>query len=240
MMSEIKHIFSFYYNLNNTEIFVIDNKDLLYSRIVSILRMQKNDIYICFDTNFIYTAIIIEINKKSIISKIIEKKENKKTGKKVSAYVPYLDRDYLNEIFYMVGQQGINDITLVKTDLSHIKEYTEKDYIRFERLMIQGCEQGKQYVLPQFNQISISITELIQIKKKLYWFYEHGNFLSSFLHNNNEDIEYSFLCGPERGYSHREIDILINTTDYHSIKLSNSVLRSVDVVKFASIFFKSV
>jgi RsmE family RNA methyltransferase len=239
MISAEKHIFSFYYSPKNKEVFILDSKDPLYGRIISILRMEINDIYICFDKNFIYRVIIIDINKRSIINKIVEKKENKKIGKKVSAYVPYLEREYLNEIFYIAGQQGINDITLVKTDLSQIKEYTEKDYIRFEKLMIQGCEQGKQYVVPQFNKENVLMTELIEKKEKIYWFYENGDMLSSLLYNN-ENQEYSFLCGPERGYSHREIDILTNTKKYHSIKLSDSVLRSVDVVKFASVFFKSI
>jgi RsmE family RNA methyltransferase len=241
MVVEEKHIFSFYYSPINKEIFFIDNKDDLYKRIVLVLRMQLNDIYICFDKNTIYTVVIIEINKKSIINKIIEKKPNQAVGKRVVAYIPYLEREYANEVFYMMGQQGISDVILVKTDLTQIRGYTEKDYLRFEKLMIQGCEQGKQYTIPRFNKNALSIPELVNKQEKLYWFYEQGELLPMVLQNNYiEEKEYSFLCGPERGYSQEEITILQKITKYQSIRLSSSILRSVDAIQFASILFRSI
>jgi RsmE family RNA methyltransferase len=238
----LKHIFSFYYAPKSKDIFLIDNKDDFYRRIAIVLRMQKDDIYICFDRDFIYTVIILEINKKHIINKVIERKNNLNLGKKVIAYIPYLEREYANQVFYTVGQQGIRDVRLVRTDLTQIKEYTEKEYIRFEKLMIQGCEEGRQYVLPVFDKVSISIDELVKKIPRVYWFYENGSELSSFLlGKNKEELEqYAFLCGPERGYSEREINLLLDMQNYQSIKLSNSILKSVDIVKFASIFFRSI
>lgn len=235
-----KHIFSFYYSPNTQDNFIIDREEDLYMRIAIVLRMSEGNQYICFDSYFIYDVIIVGINKKSIINKIIQKRENNKKGKKVIAYIPYLEREYMNDIFYSMGQQGIDKIQLVKTQLSQVKEYAEKDYFRFEKLMIQGCEQGRAYHIPLLIKKIITIEEMIQKEKNLYWFYEQGVSLNKIFEEEFISQEYAFLCGPERGFSNEEVDVLKNVEHYHPIKLSHYVLRSIDVIKFASILFKSI
>lgn len=237
---EEKHIFSFYYKPPNKDVFIIESKEDLYSRIAMVLRMREKDIYTCFDGKYIYSVLILEINKKNIINKIISKKCYEKLDKYVIAYIPYLEREYMNEVFYILGQQGIDEIQLVKTELSHMKEYSEKDYIRFNKLMIQGCEQGKQYKIPFLHNNYISMEDLINKTEGIYWFYDQGNGLESLLLQSNINQKYSFLCGPERGYSINEVSILKKANNFYSLKLSNYILRSVDVVSFASILFKSL
>ena len=241
MIIDEKHIFSFYYTpQEEKEIFIIPSKNFFYNRIAVVLRMKLNDKYICFDNNYIYDVVIISITKKNIINKILQKKENRKNKKKIIAYIPYLERDYMNEVFYILGQQGIDEVQLVKTELSQVREYTEKDYIRFEKLIIQGCEQGRQYQIPIFNKKNISIRDLILKEERLFWFYEQGDSLLSVLLENKLLLEYAFLCGPERGYSTNEINMLKENLSFQAIRLSNFILRSVDVINFASVVLRSI
>ncbi len=248
-MYELKHIFSFYFNGSLEKLLFCEDKadDLLflikkefdlYQRILIILRMKEGDTFICFDDISIYFFKIIEINKKYIKNKLLSKKFIESNDKRVIAFVPLLERNYMNEIFYMIGQQGINEVQLIKTDLSQIKEYTEKDYLRFEKLMISGCEQGKQYRLPVLNKNFLSIEDVIKFDKKLYWFYEDGAAIKSVI--LSDEKEYFFLCGPERGFSKKEFDLLNQSKKCQSIKLSSYILRSIDVIQFGAIFFKSI
>jgi RsmE family RNA methyltransferase len=201
--------------------------------------MKKNDIFIFFNQNYIYNSLIIDINKKEIKIKITSSSFNESSKNKVTAYIPYLERHYLDHALYILAQQGIFEIILVKTDFSQIKNYTEKDYARFLKILIQGCEEGKQYQIPILNKETITISKILEQNTSLYWFYENGNPLNS-IFNMPLSEEYAFICGPERGFSNEEIILLNNNKEAHSIKLSKSILRSIDTIHFASILFKSI
>jgi RsmE family RNA methyltransferase len=236
-----KHIFSFYYYPKvSSNTFNIHSDESLYQRIINILRMNEGDTFYCFDDSNLYYVGIKNIHKKFIHNMIITQESIKKKSKKIYAYVPFLDREYLNTACYILGQQGVTEIRLIKTDYTQIKEYSEKDYIRFRKLIVQGCEEGRQYVIPTLVPSLKKISDLVCEEPCLYWFYEKGIPLGDNIENINNKDDISFICGPERGFSIEEITLLSKYQSKNSIKLSQSTLRSVDVIYFASIFFSAM
>ena len=83
-----KHIFSIYFeNLNiNSDFILIKKDDLLFHRIINILRLKNNEELILFDKNNKLNLSIENIEKKEIKLKIIKKEKIEKPKNKIILY----------------------------------------------------------------------------------------------------------------------------------------------------------
>lgn len=239
-----KHVFAFYYNedINNNHIIFHHTQELFF-RLNSVLKTKVGDTFIFFNEKFIYDVVIDAISKKEISIKVLLQKEKMSPPKKIIAYIPLLHKSYLNDACYYCAQRGITDIIFIKTDLSSKENYSLKDIEKFRKLLIQGCQEGKQFTIPSITFPTQSLYDIIKEEKTpLYWFYENGNKLSSLLMENyhQQAESYSFVCGPEKGFSNREIFLLQSYFPNLSIKLTKYILRSIDVINFATTLFSSL
>lgn len=233
------HIFAFYYKPNiQFDKFIILKNDPLFFRMQSVLRMKKEDYFICFFDIHSWYVTIVAISKSVIECLIFEHKLIVFPQNKIIAYVPFLEREYMNHVLYALAQQGIDNIRFVKTDYSHIAKYTDKDMLRFEKIMITGCEQAKQFCLPVIAKNMWTIEQMCQEEKSVHIFFEQGNKLSTIVDVQDEQ-RISFFCGPERGFSQPEIVFLKQQQNIKLVKLTPFVLRSCDVIAFAAVFFRS-
>jgi RsmE family RNA methyltransferase len=244
-----KHIFSIYSEEINKEknevakIYFIESKskDLIH-RINNILRLKENDEIILFDTKNVFRTKIVDINKKRIKFEIVKSNPIKKQEKQINAYIPILDKKQLEEAFCILGQQGVNEIFFVKFEKDHNRNINEHQIERLKKALIAGCEQGKQFVIPKINENIIPFETMIEIIKSnnetLFYFDKTGKLINDIVQQTKSfKKNISFTCGPEAGFSKREIELL---KDKVGISLSSYTLRSIDTVKFATIFFRAI
>lgn len=239
-----KHIFSIYFeNLNiNSDFILIKKDDLLFHRIINILRLKNNEELILFDKDNKLNLSIENIEKKEIKLKIIKKEKIEKPKNKIILYLPILEKDYLEIALFSCGQQGINEINFINYQKCHKFGNFEKNFDRLEKILISGCEQGKQYFIPKINKNIISFNEMIEKNKNnLIWFDEKGFSLKDKIKNDENFLnknEYIYTCGPEAGFSENELNILNKDLNKNCISLGKSILRSCDTICFINNLFR--
>jgi RsmE family RNA methyltransferase len=239
--TEEKHIFAFYYDENINQNYVIIKHDHeLFFRLNSVLKTRVGDRFIFFNQKWVFEVAVLALSKKEIRINILSQKEKVSPPKKITAYIPLLHKSYINDACYYCAQRGVTDIIFIKTDLSSTEHYSSQDIEKFRKLLIQGCQEGKQFILPSMFFTYQSLDSVIQQGvSPLYWFYEHGNKLN--IQDNIQKAEsYSFVCGPEKGFSNREILLLQNHFPHLSIKLNQYILRSIDIINFGTTLFSSL
>lgn len=236
-----KHVFAFYYDggITNDRISLHHTGELFF-RLNSVLKTKVGDRFIFFDEKWVYDVAVVALSKKEISINILSQKEKTPPPKKITVYIPLLHKSYINDACYYCAQRGITDMVFIKTDLSSKDHYSPQDIEKFRKLLIQGCQEGKQFILPSMFFTYQSLDDVIQQGvSQLYWFYEKGNKLN--IQDNIQKAEsYSFVCGPEKGFSNREILLLENHFPHLSIKLNQYILRSIDIINFGTTLFSSL
>lgn len=233
-----KHIFSFYffYDKKIFNTIEIKKESDLFHRLIIVLRYKIGEIFTIFTETYFYTCKIDEITKQKITCSVIKKHEITSNKKKITAYIPLLEKEHLTQVLYTCGQEQIDEIFFVKTNLCHIKKLEENDFERFKKVTLAGCEQAKQYKIPTIK------TEILSIEKinftDLYFFSESSTkTIADIIPLPTNNIK--FFCGPEAGLTEQEEKILMQYSAY-CINLGKNILRSRDVLSFASIFFRSL
>lgn len=232
------HIFSFYYKLIQRKYIVYT--DNLFFRLKNILRTKVGDRYILFDKFFWHEIVIIEINKKKISYSIIESHKIIYTQKtELIAYIPILHSKYLNQALYLLGKTFISKIYLVKTELS--KQKTSLSFEKLNQYIIQGAEESKNYCFPTLVNKIITIPELLLSNKKILLLYEKATIniqeytKSLYTEEVTENNTINFLCGPEEGFTEKELSGLLSAKNIYSYSLHNVILKSIDTIFYISI-----
>lgn len=246
----MKHIFSFYYSQIggdlSSSICIIKSDHSLFHRMSIVLRMQKGDKLILFNgRGFFCTCQLIEINKNSVSLQVLKEDILSVSGRKVTVYTPMLDIDYLKSVFFIAAQQGIDKIVLVSTEKSRKELYSDRESQKLSAALVSGCEQGQQYYLPKWNEkevINFSFLLDSSYISTCYTFFEYGK--CNILHmahsiSCTKEI-VNLFCGPEGGFSEKEVSQLQQAQNHFLVHLSKSVLRSVDVLQFGITFVASL
>jgi RsmE family RNA methyltransferase len=209
----------------------------LFHRLIHVLRFELETEFVLFSENYFNLCVVKKIEKKNIICFVLKKNLIHKNPQKIVAYVPLLDREYLNITLFHCGQQQVDEIFFVRTDLSHKKKYEINDFAKFKKIIVAGCEQARQYTIPIIHETIYSFSEINF--NNFYFFSEKGE-------QTIQTISYTplktihFFCGPEAGLTEKEESSLLQNNTVQSIKLGENTLRSCDVLSFASIFFRSL
>ena len=241
-MSE-KHLFAIFYEnikeINNKNNFLLIKEEKIIHRIKNILRLNENEDLLIFNGNIELILKIINFEKKFINCKILEQKITKNNSNEITLYLPILNKEYIEEVIYICGQQNIN-IQFVKYEKSK-KINLKENFERFFKILISGCEQGKQFNIPTIYEKEISFLEMIEKSKNESFFFlnENGEKLENLIFNKEkfDRKKISFSAGPEAGLTENEIFFL---KEIKKIKLTNFVLRSIDAINFLSIFLRSI
>lgn len=227
-----------FFNKKNN-IFEIKDKNLI-NRIINVLRLNVCENFIIFNFKFEYLLNIKKIEKNLIFCEIKDKKLIEKNEKKIFLYLPIIAKEKIEEILYICGQQNIN-IIFVKYEKSYRKINLKENLERFNKIIISGCEQGKQYEIPKIFEKEIEFFEMIkQINEnEQYFFYCDFDWKKLIDFNFSKFIknDFYFTSGPEAGFSKKEKELLNN---FNCFKLSDYTLRSVDTINFISILLRSL
>ncbi|MBM3893887.1 16S rRNA (uracil(1498)-N(3))-methyltransferase [Candidatus Dependentiae bacterium] len=217
-----------------TSISFIDHDNWL--RITQVLRLTTGEKIIVFNEK-LNAQLSLEAgtftNKKHIITGIVTSiNEQKPLAPAIHVVVGLTKREAFEDILYCSAQMGITSITPLLTKRIHRNWITEKDALRLKKIMIAGCEQGKQFVLPTLKQPHQLTDVLSEISHNAFVCSPEGMPLLPILQKIDleKPQEITLLFGPEGGFDQKETE-LITAAGITPLALCKSILRSQDAVQ---------
>lgn len=205
-------------------------------RITQVLRLTTGDKIIVFNEN-IKTLISLEAstftNKKNIITGTVKSTNCQASLEPaIHVVVGLTKREAFEDIIYSCAQMGVTSITPVLTKRIHRNWITEKDGLRLKKIMIAGCEQGKQFVLPALNQPHQLADVLSEAKHNAFVCSPAGTPLLATLKKIAIDApqKITLFIGPEGGFDNNE-EQLLTAAGVLPLALGKSILRSQDAVQ---------
>lgn len=244
-MSKETHTFAFYTDFVN---FIVKNRacfdiqeitdPLIIHRVTNILRLDKNNIIIIFNSQYNITCRIIGIEfKNKIIVELTGIEPNVLLRPTITALLPILKREAFESAIYYLTQMGVQNIQLLITEKTHNLINVKWDNARVRKIMIAAAEQSKQFILP--NLIDILPLDIYLLSKLInksdnninIFFDKSGGSLLSFINSiNSRNIEHIFaLVGPEADLTEKE-RAKLNEYGFNFCALTKTVLRSQDAV----------
>jgi 16S rRNA (uracil1498-N3)-methyltransferase len=240
IMLSLKHEFSIYL-ATTTPLFQkipIDNLVLLhdihiYHRIVSILRLNKNDHCILFDQHINIRVLLHEVRKKEIVLKIVEKHSNKQLLPAITAWIPILKKDDMERAVYEVTAAGATIIQPLVTHKSRKMFESIKEHERLMRIIHTAAEQSKCYsfaLLKEAKPIKIALQEISIDTTKIF---AHPSGISSFdmithLHIHHP-THITLLVGPEGDLTYEEKNLLLEKS-FIFCRLTPTVLKAQQAI----------
>ncbi len=236
---ESKHIFAIHVKSNLADAVkdnILELRDIdLRMRVITILRLEKNEPLILFDhSSWIRILIAPQTfeQKKALIGIVVEQALHNKLTCEITLAVGLTKKEAFEEIAYFAAQMGASRLVPLLTEKTHRRWGGEKEIARMQNIMIAAAEQSKQFVLPKIEEpISfLQFTEQMATKTNFY-FDIHGKPLLEALQGiaAQKNKTMTLLFGPEGGFSPAETKFL-ETQSCQRITLTSSILRTQEAV----------
>lgn len=216
---------------------------LLVHRVVNVLRLKKEEMFIVFDRQYHVVCKLIAYDKKTV-TVVIEKKEpNTILSPSITLWLPLLKRDDLNQAIYSAVELGANEICLFTSQKVQRKWGKEKEHERLTRIMIAAAEQSKNFAFPVLHE-PISFEDFIEKKMvgTQIFFDPTGAPLLSLLNDvhKTKPMHLDLLVGPEGDLTSLEKKLL-QKREIMFCALTPTILRAAQAIavglgSFASIF----
>lgn len=244
------HEFAFYADitknvvlLKELDIFELTNKEL-YHRIIKILRLDVDDIFILFDSKVHIQCTINAISKDKIILKIDKILKNKKLAPDICWLLPLLKKEAFEDCLYTLTEMGAQEIQPFITRKSQqIASYLESD--RVKNIMITAAEQSKQFILPHIRNVmpldQIFKSVEIQNAGSKIFFDPHGLAFFDIIEILKKENPQKIICaiGPEGDLTESEKQ-LFRDNNFQFYKLTETVLRAKQAVVVATGVLRSL
>jgi len=211
------------------------DKDLR-SRIIDILRLRTGEQIQLFNNTLNILLTLDEstaASKRGLISgTIIACKNNNPIQPTLDLFVGLTKREAFEEILYACAQMGATSITPLITQGMHRAWISEKDATRFAKIIISGCEQAKQFVLPIIKPL-ISLEKSIPAGQdyKFICLPSGMPLINCMKEVCEQNKSIALFVGPEAGFSPEEEIIILKKHIAKPIALGSSILRSQDAVR---------
>lgn len=242
-MNSNTHIFAFYTEFVN---YIVKNRlrfdiqeitdNFLVHRITSVLRLEKDNIIIIFNSEYNIRCKIVGIEfRKKVVVELSDIEPNILLKPKIAALLPVLKKDALESAIYFLAQIGAENIQLLITEKTH--KFGNIDYSRLKKIMIASCEQSKQFIIPNlFEVLPLELYLLSKvinnIEKSINIFFDKsgGKFLDIISAINSRSIDNIFvLVGPEGDLTEKE-KVKLSQYNFNFCALTKSILRTQDAV----------
>ena len=208
---------------NNGKILIKEKSDC--NHIQNVYRLNVGDKLRIVDGEYEYFTQIIEISKKEVAVKILEKNEDSYSlNINIDVAMGILKNDKMNLAIQKLTEIGVKSIIPLKTErvVVRINEKKEK-WDTVARETLKQCRGVK------FTEI-LPVTKLTEIHYKKYdniiFAYENSNeskSLSEIIKQKDKNILY--IIGPEGGITQEEVDFLKNNKAIE-ISLGKRILRA--------------
>ena len=222
-------------NISPETIITFTDHDV-WLRITQVLRLTTGDKIIVFNEQ-VNALISLEAstftNKRNVITGIVERINYQAPLKPaIHVVVGLTKREAFEEIIYSCAQMGVTSITPVLTKRIHRNWITEKDIIRLKKIMIAGCEQGKQFILPVLHQPQNLADQLSGTMQNTFVCSPDGSPLLATLQKIAQEApqKITLFIGPEGGFDDTE-ELLLTAAGVVPLALCKSILRSQDAVQ---------
>ena len=208
---------------NNGKILIKEKSDC--NHIQNVYRLNVGDKLRIVDGEYEYFTQIIEISKKEVVVKILEKNEDSYSlNINIDVAMGILKNDKMNLAIQKLTEIGVKSIIPLKTErvVVRINEKKEK-WDTVARETLKQCRGVK------FTEI-LPVKKLAEIDYKKYdkiiFAYENSNkskSLSEIIKQKDKNILY--IIGPEGGITQEEVDFLKNSKAME-ISLGKRILRA--------------
>jgi 16S rRNA (uracil1498-N3)-methyltransferase len=209
----------------NGEIIEISDK-VEINHMKNSFRLQLGDRLRVVDGEFEYITEIIEITKKEILCKIVEKREDEfSTGVEIHGGLGLLKNDKMELVIQKLVEIGISKIIPIEMERTVVKIKEKKD--KWDTIVKESLKQCQ----------AVKLTEIDEVKKLKEIPYEEYD-LVLVPYENEEDIKISqvirvneklgkvlFIVGSEGGISEKEIEYL-KSRGAKIVTLGKRILRA--------------
>ena len=217
------------------DIHEIDDPIILY-RVSNILRLEKGDQIIFFDSNYnIKCSIISVITKKKIVVELLSINHNEPLNPKITWLLPLLKKEAFESALYLLTQMGVQDIQPLITEKTYKLINIEKDNLRNKKIMISAAEQSKQFILPNILPVipfDLYFISKIDKPKVLNIFFDaSGDPLSKVIDHIKLESpnELLVLVGPEGDLTYEE-KIKLMEHGFKFSALTKTILRTQEAI----------
>jgi 16S rRNA (uracil1498-N3)-methyltransferase len=240
-----KHEFAIYWQSlseEKTNIIFLEEKELMH-RIVSVLRLQPGDYLMLFNQVIHCRVVVHAVEKKRVQLHIVSQKNNIPLQPLITVLLPLLKKESLEQAIYGITAAGANAIRLVETAKVHRASIGEKEYSRFQKIMIAAAEQAKQYCVPSLHR-PVPLEDAISSLASQTWrLYADPDGKSAFLvyqHLASEkDKELVLLVGPEGDLTDHEKEYVKNA-QFLFTALTPTILKAEQAVQLSVGLWRSL
>lgn len=212
------HRFIGSYDLTKKEVIITDQKTI--KQIRSVLRLEKGEKIILVDGKGKEAEVeLTSITSSVVEGKILETREVKNEGRKVSLYIAILKKENFELAVQKAVECGVSEIIPVITERT-IK--TGLNTERLEKIILEASEQCGQNIVPTLSPITNFNDALIRANssdEKIIFHLAEKEYVAN---KNANDV--SIFIGPEGGFTDKEITLATNS-GYAVASLGNLVLR---------------
>ena len=208
---------------NNGKILIKDKSDC--NHIQNVYRLNVGHELRIIDGEYEYFTEIIQISKKEVSVKILEKKEDSYSlNVNIDVAMGILKNDKMNLAIQKLTEIGVNKISPLKTERVVVKINEKKE--KWDVVVREALKQCR----------GIKFTEITPVKKlaeidyskydKIIFAYENSDeskSLSEIIEKEDKNILY--IIGPEGGITQEEVDFLKNNKAIE-ISLGKRILRA--------------
>ena len=208
---------------NNGKILIKEKSDC--NHIQNVYRLNVGDKLRIVDGEYEYFTEIIEISKKEVAVKILEKNEDTYSlNINIDVAMGILKNDKMNLAIQKLTEVGVKSIIPLKTERVIVKINEKKE--KWDTVARETLKQCR----------GVKFTEILPVKKlteidykkydKIIFAYENSNESKSLLEIiKQEDKNILYIIGPEGGITQEEVDFLKNNKAIE-ISLGKRILRA--------------
>lgn len=215
--------------------------DVVYHRLVRVLRVEKGEVLIIFDGSQYVEGIVRAISKQTVSLCVQKKCLVDEYRPEIIAALPLLKREDLHDAINGLVQVGVSAIQLVVSNKSQKSFDICKDKKRLESIVIAACEQSKNFLLPSIFP-PITLTSLLQEYAAFRSILFHPTGISSADYFSTIDRSlkrYLLIVGPEGDFDQQEQSLMSNK-GVMSVKLTPTILRAAKAAQLGVGIFRSM
>ncbi len=234
-MNQDKHIFAIYTELLKPKIgnqIIAD--DILVHRLKNILRLQEGESVLLFNGQHKAQATIESFNNKLVAIRIDKVDEAQSIKPDIIWLLPILDREAFEQALTFLAVVGVTTIQPLITQKSRRAWGSSKDYERAQKMLIAGCEQSKQFVIPTILPVKeFTAYEWNALPATRLFFDAAGSPLFEALQQFHGTLPLCCFVGPEGDLTAMEKEVLKNQ-QFRFCALTSNILRAVDAITVVS------
>jgi 16S rRNA (uracil1498-N3)-methyltransferase len=235
------HVFAFYTELVSTllssaqqNVYPLHDPELVH-RLAVVVRMQKGDTLVLFDTQSHIIARIVSFEgRKVVLVEVLEIHKNRELHPEIQWVLPLLKREAFETALYTLTEMGATSIQPVITQKTARLWGGEKEAMRSKKIMIAAAEQSKQFALPTLYPIIPFELWLLKnygpTTAKIFFDPLGSSLREELLHLDREkNPEIIALAGPEGDLTTEEKKRLIDQ-GFRLCALTPTILRAEQAV----------